>query len=133
MKVGTTAKQGVATPKKLLEPPIDLTADSSEDEEEKEEETECGCCFGDYPISALKQCAAGENHYVCRDCIQSYVSEQLDGNGSTEFKCIVSAECSCKYSLAFLDQVLSPMLKKRANEMVALEEIKKAGDRKSNV
>ncbi len=141
VKVGTTAKQGVTTPKKLLEgaidlmairssePVIDLTADSSEDEEEKEEEKEieCGCCFGDYPVSALKQCAAGENHYVCRDCIQRYVSEQLDGNGSTEFKCIVSAECTCKYSLAFLDQVLSPTLKKRANEMVTRDEINKAG------
>ncbi|KAK1733860.1 E3 ubiquitin-protein ligase, RNF216-like [Skeletonema marinoi] len=124
---GTNTKQGVATPKKLLEPAIDLTGDSSDDEEKKEEEKECGCCFGDYPVSALKQCSAGENHNVCRDCIQRYVSEQLDGNGSTVFKCIVSAECSCEYSLAFLDQVLSPTLKKRANEMVALEEIKKAG------
>eukprot|EP00984_Skeletonema_dohrnii_P004596 scaffold1625_cov70-Skeletonema_dohrnii-CCMP3373.AAC.1 len=124
---GTNTKQGAATPNKLLEKAIDLTGDSSDDDEKKEDEKECLCCFGDYPVSALKQCSAGENHNVCRDCIQRYVSEQLDGNGSTVFKCIVSAECSCKYSLAFLDQVLTPRLKKRANGMVALEEIKKAG------
>ena len=129
LKVAATTKQSVVTPKKSLKPAmtIDLTADSSEDEEEKEEEKECLCCFGDYPVSALKQCSAGENHYVCRECIQRYVSEQLDGNGSTIFKCIVSADCACHYSLAFLEEVLSPRLKKRANERVALEEIKKAG------
>ena len=124
---GTNTKQGAATPKKLLEKAIDLTGDSSDDDEKKEDEKECLCCFGDYPVSALKQCSAGENHNVSRDCIQRYVSEQLDGNGSTVFKCIVSAECLCKYSLRFLDQVLTPRLKKRANGMVALEEIKKAG------
>jgi hypothetical protein len=130
-EVGTPTKQRAATPKKLLEPAIDLTADSSDDdeeEEEKEEEKECRCCFVDYPVSALKQCSAGEGHCVCRDCIQRYVSEQLDGNGSTVFKCIATPDCSCEYPLAFLDQILSPTLKKRANEMVALEEIKKAGE-----
>eukprot|EP00986_Skeletonema_menzelii_P004118 scaffold1366_cov155-Skeletonema_menzelii.AAC.26 len=124
LKVGTTTKQSVVTPKMSF---IDLTADSSDDEEEKEEEKECLCCYGDYPVSALKQCSAGKDHNVCRECIQRYVSEQLDGNGSTVFKCIVSADCSCEYSLAFLNEVLSPTLNKRANEMVALEEIKKAG------
>ena len=108
-------------------PVIDLSADSDDDEEEKEEERECLCCFGDYPVSELRQCSAGDGHYVCIQCINRYVSEQLDGNGSTTFECIASAECSCKYSMAFLDQVLSPTLKKRTNEMVALEEIKKAG------
>ncbi|KAL7434785.1 hypothetical protein ACHAXM_004261, partial [Skeletonema potamos] len=127
-EVGTVTKQRAAAPKKLLEPAIDLTADSSDEEGEKEDEKECGCCFADYQVSALKQCSAGEGHYVCRDCIQHYVSEQLDGNGSTVFKCIASADCTCKYSLAFLDKVLSPTLKKRANERVALEEIKKAGE-----
>ena len=128
LKEGPT-KQRAATPKKLMGPVIDLTADSSDEEgkrEQEEEEKECLCCYGDYPVSALKQCSAGEGHYVCRECIQRYVSEQLDGNGSTVFKCIASADCKCEYSLVFLDRVLSPLLKKRANEMVALEEIKKA-------
>lgn len=109
---------------KRLEQTIDLTSDSSDDEGKDEEEKECLCCYGDYPVSALNSCDNG--HEVCSDCIQRYVSEQCDGNGSTVFKCIASADCDCRYSLVLLEKVLSPTLNKRCNEMVALEEIRKA-------
>ena len=109
---------------KRLEQTIDLTSDSSDDEGKDEEEKECLCCYGDYPVSALNSCDNG--HEVCSDCIQRYVSEQCDGNGSTVFKCIASSDCDCRYSLVLLEKVLSPTLNKRCNEMVALEEIRKA-------
>jgi hypothetical protein len=38
---------------------IDLTIVDSESDEEKEEEKECLCCFGDYPLTSLKQCSSG--------------------------------------------------------------------------
>ncbi len=92
--------------------------------DEEKEERECLCCCDDYPMSALKQC--GNGHLVCSDCIQRYVSQQCDGNGITVFKCIASTDCDCHYNLAFLDGVLSPSLKRRANELIAMEEITKA-------
>lgn len=109
---------------KRLEQTIDLTSDSSDDEGRDEEEKECLCCYGDYPVSVLNSCDNG--HEVCSDCIQRYVSEQCDGNGSTVFKCIASSDCDCRYSLVFLEKVLSPTLNKRAAELVAMEEIRKA-------
>ena len=100
---------------------IDLTT-----VDEKEEEKECLCCFGDYPLSSLKQCSSRAGHLVCTECIQRFVSEQLDGNGSTNFQCIGSDECPCKYSQVFLDGVLTPKLRKRVNEKVFQEEVSKA-------
>ena len=88
---------------------------------------ECLCCYGDYRMSEMRECTSGSGHLVCKDCIYRFVSEQLDGNGSALFKCIVDADCQQKYSLALLDQVLSPKLNKRANDLVFREEMKVAG------
>jgi len=87
----------------------------------------CLCCYGDHPQFEMKECTAGSGHFVCGGCVYRYVSEQLDGNGSITFKCIVDADCKCKYSLALLDQVLSPKLNRRVNDRVIREEMKKAG------
>ena len=117
-------------------PPIDLTASTSSEEEDSNGATdekigvsfiECLCCYGDFPRSEIRECESGSGHYVCNQCIYHYVSEQLDGNGSVAFKCIVNAECQNTYSLALLDTVLSPKLNKRVNDKVIREEMKKAG------
>jgi len=105
---------------------IDLTTIDSESDEEKEEVRECLCCFCDYPLSSLKQCSAGAGHLVCTSCIERYVSEQLDGNGSTNFQFIASDECTCQYSQAFLDGVLSPKLRKRVDEVVFQQQVSEA-------
>lgn len=97
-------------------PIIDLTADSDEEnyggaaEKVKETESECLCCYGDYPLSDLRECKAGSEHFVCKQCINCYVSEQLDGNDRVAFKCIVDANCSHNYTNDILDEVgiLSP-------------------------
>ena len=90
-------------------------------------EIECGCCFGDYPLSEMRECTVGSGHFVCKQCIYLYVSEQLDGNDKAEFSCIVDADCQHKYSMALLDHTLTPKLKGRAADRVFREEIKKAG------
>lgn len=92
-----------------------------------EAQTECLCCYGEYPLSQLRECTNGSGHYACRQCIYQYVSEQLDGNGSTKFNCIVDLNCKCKYSMALLDQALSPKLSTRVNDRIFREELEKAG------
>ena len=117
-------------------PTIDLTASTSSEEEDSNGATdekigvsfiECLCCYGDFPRSEMRECESGSGHYVCNQCIYHYVSEQLDGNGSVAFKCIVNAECQNTYSLALLDAVLSPKLNRRVNDKMIREEMKKAG------
>ncbi len=95
---------------------IDLTTNS-----DSEEEKECLCCFVDYIVSDLRYCQ--NNHGVCCGCIQRYVSEQIDGNGSTDLKCIASGDCGCVYTQAFLTQVLSPGLERRTNELIFRRDI----------
>ena len=115
-------------------PTIELAASTSSEEDanggdDKAQVTliECLCCYGDYQRSEMRECQSGSEHYVCNQCIYHYVSEQLDGNGSVAFKCIVDAECQNTYSLALLDTVLSPKLNRRVNDKVIREEMKKAG------
>ena len=78
---------------------IDLTSDTEDEdsivvEEVKEPEVECLCCFGDHPPSEMRECEPGSGHRVCKECIYRYVSEQLDGNDSASFTCIVDANCA---------------------------------------
>lgn len=107
--------------------PVDPSVVGSVEEDVDDATRECLCCYGDFTMSEMRGCSAGSGHLVCKDCIYRFVSEQLDGNGSALFKCIVDADCEHKYSLALLDQVLSPKLNKRANDLVFREETKKAG------
>ena len=92
-------------------------------------EMECLCCYADCPLSELMECKSGSGHLVCKQCINNYVSEQLDGNGSVAFRCIVDSDCEHKYSNEILDQdgVLSPKLKERVNDRVFREMVKSAG------
>ena len=55
------------------------------------------------------------------------MSEQLDGNNSTRFECIVSDTCKCVYTTTLLDKVLTPRLKGRVNESVFREQVKLSG------
>ena len=81
----------------------------------------------EYPHAEMKECSTGSGHFVCTGCIYRFVSEQLDGNGSIQFKCIVDADCQNHYSSALLDTALSPKLNRRVNDLVIREEMKKAG------
>ena len=97
---------------------------------EKNEEPpveDCLCCYMEFPQREMKECTTGSEHFVCTDCIYRFVSEQLDGNGSVAFKCIVDADCQNHYSSALLDAALSPKLNRRVNDLVIREEMKKAG------
>lgn len=105
----------------------DKKDDGGADEDAQGGEMECRCCYGDYQQSDMRECKIGSGHYVCKQCIQHYVSEQLDGNGSTLFKCIIEDDCKHEYSTALLDQALTPKLNRRVNESVFREEMRKAG------
>ena len=89
---------------------------------------ECGCCYGDYPPEEMKECSANAGHAVCKGCIHRYVSEQLDGNNSIDFKCIIDDQCRNRYDQALvLDQVLSPGLKRRTNDAIFRSVVEQAG------
>ena len=92
-----------------------------------EPKMECLCCCDDYNLSEMRECSPGSGHRVCQRCINAYVSEQVDGNDSAVFKCIVDPNCQNTYSLFLLDETLSPKLRKRANDKVFRAEAKKAG------
>lgn len=113
---------------------IELLDSDSEDEldggaKEEVPETECLCCYGEYPLVEMMECQEGSEHFVCTQCVNHYVSEQLDGNDSVKFTCIVDPDCSHEYSNEMLDKdgVLSPRLKGRMNDRVFREMVKQAG------
>ena len=62
-------------------------------EKEEPKVEDCLCCYMEYPHAEMKECTTGSEHFVCTDCIYRFVSEQLVGNGSVAFKCIVDADC----------------------------------------
>lgn len=117
-------------------PTIDLAASTSSEEDangadDKAQGTliECLCCYGDYQRSEMKECKNGSGHLVCTGCLNNYVSEQLDGNDSITFKCIVDVECQCEYPLTLLEEdgVLAHKLKDRVNDKIFREMVKEAG------
>ena len=92
-----------------------------------ESELECLCCYGEYPPAEMRECAEGNGHLVCKQCIYHFVGEQLDGNGSTKFKCIAEPDCEHTYSMVLLDQALTPKLSTRVNDRIFREELEKSG------
>jgi hypothetical protein len=92
-----------------------------------EAELECLCCYGEYPRTEMRECVEGIGHLVCKQCIYHFVGEQLDGNGSTKFKCIAEPDCEHTYSMVLLDQALTPKLSTRVNDRVFREELEKTG------
>lgn len=89
----------------------------------QEPQTECLCCYVEYPLAQMLECSAGSGHLVCHGCINQYVREQVDGNGSCHFRCIVDPDCANAYTDQLLDQdgVLSPRLKDRKNDRMFRE------------
>jgi hypothetical protein len=89
---------------------------------------ECGCCFNEYERAEMEECTANEGHLICKNCIIQHVREQLDGNNSTNFRCIADANCHHKYHQAnVLDKVLPPDLAVRTDEAIFCREVEEAG------
>ena len=74
----------------------------------------------------MLECYPGSGHLVCRGCVNNYVSEQLDGNNSVVFNCIVDTNCKHRYSSKLLDQELEPKLKQRKDDREFRDMMKKA-------
>ena len=79
---------------------------------------ECGCCFMEYSPDCMVECTDRSGHFCCKECLERYVSEQLDGQGNTKFSCIIDSDCSQFYKLHVLDHVLPEELGRRVNERI---------------
>lgn len=89
---------------------------------------ECRCCYGDYPPQDIQECGAHRGHHVCKGCIYRYVSEQVDGNNTTNFRCIIDEKCGSSYHhVTVLEKVLSPELKRRTNDAIYRDQVTQAG------
>ncbi|CAB9518199.1 protein ligase RNF216 [Seminavis robusta] len=107
-----------------------IVVDDDDDDDvtkENDGEVECGCCYGDFRRSEMSECSGKSGHLVCSECIYRFVSEQLDGNDSVQFQCIIHQDCKHVYTNALLDQVLSPKLKQRTNDRIFREVVKQSG------
>eukprot|EP00562_Extubocellulus_spinifer_P032579 CAMPEP_0178730534 /NCGR_PEP_ID=MMETSP0699-20121125/29573_1 /TAXON_ID=265572 /ORGANISM="Extubocellulus spinifer, Strain CCMP396" /LENGTH=676 /DNA_ID=CAMNT_0020382571 /DNA_START=306 /DNA_END=2332 /DNA_ORIENTATION=- len=98
---------------------IDLVSDDDDStggDTKKEIEVECGCCYGDYPLSDMDECSAKKGHRCCKGCVERYVTEQLDGNNNTNFCCIIDSDCKGIYTVSQLDKLLPSKLVRRIND-----------------
>ena len=71
------------------------------------------------------ECAETSGHFCCKECLERYVSEQFDGQGSTKFSCIVDSNCNQVYKLHVLDCVLPRELGKRVYERMFRDDVGK--------
>lgn len=104
--------------------------DSAGDENGKKEnhqEVECGCCYGDYPPQDMDECSALVGHRCCKGCVRRYATEQLDGNNSTNFCCIVDSDCDGVYRISQLDTLLTPKINRRINDRYIRAQIEACG------
>lgn len=77
----------------------------------------CQCCYDDSCANdELLECSANLGHKVCRACIQSYVSENLDGKNGSDFHCFVGKDCTCGFSEAVLAKALPEDVKESVDK-----------------
>jgi TRIAD3 protein (E3 ubiquitin-protein ligase RNF216) len=65
----------------------------------KEEGTmsECGCCFGDYPMNRMVHCDADILHWFCRGCARQAAETEI-GNSKYELHCMSMDGCKGGFS-----------------------------------
>jgi TRIAD3 protein (E3 ubiquitin-protein ligase RNF216) len=59
--------------------------------------SECGCCFGDYPMNRMVHCNAETLHWFCRDCARR-MAETIIGNSKYELHCMSMETCEAGFS-----------------------------------
>ena len=107
---------------------IDEELGTTDDKENHgQQEFECGCCYGDFSLADLHQCSTNQSHRCCGECVRRYVTEQLDGNNSTNFCCIVDSDCNGVYTMRQLDTLLSPKINRRLNDRYIRAQIEASG------
>jgi TRIAD3 protein (E3 ubiquitin-protein ligase RNF216) len=77
---------------------------------------ECSCCFEQVPIDDMVACR-DEGHLFCSTCLQTYVENQVFGNGNLgvsretkklelELKCFHGDDCASGFDEAFFEKAL---------------------------
>lgn len=86
---------------------------------------ECECCYGDYSFEDMTQC--DEGHLFCKDCLKSYVEEQVFGNNNIMIKCMSSSSnCPATFCRAMLEKALPSKVLQQLDEQICRVEIEKA-------
>ncbi|RAL61140.1 hypothetical protein DID88_010479 [Monilinia fructigena] len=68
--------------------------------------SECGCCFGDYPLNRMVHCNNEEVlHWFCRGCARQTAENEI-GNSKYELNCMSTDGCEAGFSLEQRNQFL---------------------------
>jgi TRIAD3 protein (E3 ubiquitin-protein ligase RNF216) len=98
---------------------------------------ECSCCFEEVPIDDMVACR-DEGHLFCSTCLQTYVENQVFGNGNLgvsrvtkklvlELECFHGDGCSSDFDGAFLEKALPSRVLGKLNEVQGQVNIEQAG------
>lgn len=61
--------------------------------------SECGCCFGDFPLNRMIHCDSEEVlHWFCRGCARSSAETEI-GNSRYHLKCMSMDTCDAGFSM----------------------------------
>jgi TRIAD3 protein (E3 ubiquitin-protein ligase RNF216) len=61
--------------------------------------SECGCCFGDFPLNRMVHCDNEEvMHWFCRGCARTSAETEI-GNSRYHLKCMSMDTCEAGFSL----------------------------------
>ena len=60
--------------------------------------TECGCCFGDFPLNRMIHCDNEVLHFFCRACAKQTADTEV-GNSKYELHCMSMDGCAGGFSL----------------------------------
>jgi hypothetical protein len=98
---------------------------------------ECSCCFEQVLIEDMVACR-DEGHLFCGTCLQTYVENQVFGNGNLgvsrvtkklvlELECFHGDGCSSEFDRAFLEKALPSRVLGKLDEVQGQVNIEQAG------
>jgi TRIAD3 protein (E3 ubiquitin-protein ligase RNF216) len=61
--------------------------------------SECGCCFGDYPLNRMVHCDAEPMHWFCRACALRNAENEV-GQSKYELCCMSMDGCNARFTIA---------------------------------
>ena len=59
--------------------------------------SECGCCFGDFPLNRMVHCNSNKMHWFCRNCARQTAETEI-GNSKYELHCMSMDGCDAGFS-----------------------------------
>jgi TRIAD3 protein (E3 ubiquitin-protein ligase RNF216) len=61
--------------------------------------SECGCCFGDYPLNRMVHCDAESMHWFCRGCALRNAETEV-GQSKYELCCMSMDGCNARFTVS---------------------------------